>query len=67
MTNHKISKNCFRWKAIENPMDLIELTKQHKSVYNENMGIKPASVIISMQFRLVMRLIKNKSLYFVLK
>lgn len=67
MALHKISKNCFKGEVITNPGDIIKLVKQRKSVYSVRWGLKPATFIASMQFRMIMYAIEHKQLYFVLK
>lgn len=62
----KISKNCYKGEVITNPFDIINLSIQRRSIYYINWGIKPASVFLSMQFKLIIKLIENRQLYTVI-
>lgn len=73
MEKVKISTNCYRGHPITNPMDLIELAKNKESVYikgycfgNSN-SVKAAVMVLNMQTRYFLNLIKNKKIYFIIK
>lgn len=61
----RISKNCFKGEVISDPKDINRLALEKKSIYNENWGIKPAAIYLSMQFRIVVSLIECGRLFFV--
>ena len=59
----KISKNCYKTELITNPNDLLLLAGKKRAIYTPNWGIKPASVLLYMQFAIVMDLINSKKLW----
>lgn len=63
----KISKNCYKGELITNPNEIYRLAIEKKSVYTPNWGVKPAAVLLSMQFRIIMRLINDKKLWYTVK
>ncbi len=63
----KISKNCYKGKLITDPHEITRLANERKSIYTPNWGIKPAAVLLSMQFVIIMRIINEKKLYYVEK
>ena len=66
----KISENLYKGHNINNPMDLMLLAKNKESVFVENLGsnrIWPCATIINLQLSIVCRLIKEKSIFFIIK
>ena len=63
----KISKNYYKGDLIKNTEELIILAEQKKSIYTKNWGIKPASVIINMSFKIVIHLLNSNLLYNIIK
>ena len=63
----KISKNCYKGELITNSNEIYRLAIEKKSVYTPNWGIKPAAILLSMQFIIIMRLINNKQLWYVMR
>lgn len=62
-----ISKNYYKGEKIINPSDLVRLALEKRSVYHPNWGVKPASVIISMPLREVMKAIEANKLFYIHK
>jgi len=67
MSNEKISKNCLKGDLITDPKEIFRLAKERKSFYTPNWGIKPAAILLSMQFRIIMRLIDEQKIYYINK
>ena len=63
----KVSKNCYKGELITNANEIHRLSLERKSVYTRNWGVKPAAVLLSMQFILIMRLINDKQLFYVVR
>ena len=64
----KIYKNIYKGELITNPMDLMRLAKEKKSVYCHNIwGIRPASVLLNYPLFLIIRAINNKQLFYIHK
>ena len=63
----KISKNCYKGELITNANDINRLALEKRSIYTPYWGIKPAAVLLSMQFRIIMNLIDQKILFTVIK
>ena len=63
----KISKNCYKGELITNPNEIYRLAIEKKSIYTPNWGVKPAAVLLSMQFRIIMGLINDKKLWYTVK
>lgn len=63
----QISKNFIKGETIKDAQELLKLANEKKSVYHECWGIKPASVIINMNFYIVMRAINYNGLYKTIK
>lgn len=61
----KISKNYYKGSNITDHLEIIRLANEKKSIYHPNWGIKPAAIILSMQFRVVLDLINRKMLYYI--
>ena len=59
----EISKNFFKGKAIKKPHEIINMANNKKSFYHQRWGIKPASILLSMHFRIVMNLIITEQIY----
>jgi len=59
----QISKNYVLGVPIKDVYELQELAKNHKSIYSKHLKIKPASVIMSMQCRMVLKFIEEELLY----
>lgn len=58
-----VSKNCYiENDSVETIDELEKLSNNRESIYHKHLGIKPASVIMSMQCRMVCTMIKNNSL-----
>ena len=66
-TMEKVSKNCYKGELITNPSEIYRLAIEKKSIYTPNWGVKPAAVLLSMQFIIVMRLIDGKKLWCTVK
>jgi uncharacterized protein (DUF2164 family) len=62
-----ISKNYCKGEPIRNASLLVYLAKTRHSVYYYNWGIKPAAVLLNMQFRIVMDLINKDALWTIVK
>ena len=65
MTMQKVSKHCYKCDPITDPNEIIRLARLGESVYQELWGVKPAAIIMSMQFSLIMRLISENELFYV--
>lgn len=63
----QVSKNYDKGRLIINPFDLVRLANEAKSIYHVNWGVKPAAFIISMQFRIVIKMIESQQLYIINK
>ena len=63
----QLTKKCFKGELITDPFDIYRLAIDKKSVYTTKFGVKPAAFILSMQFLLVIRLIKENKMYYVVK
>lgn len=63
----KISKNCYKGELITNANDIHRLALEKKSVYTPYWGVKPAAVLLSMQLRIIIRLINAKLLWYVVR
>lgn len=63
----RISKNYELGVLIKNVYQLQELANNRQSVYHKSMKIKPASVIMSMQCRMVLSFMKHETLYTIVK
>jgi len=63
----KVSTNCIRGPIINNPLALISLAEQKRSVYHIVWGVKPASIFLSMQFSEVVSMVRHGYLYETLK
>lgn len=66
-TMEKVSKNCYKGELITNPNEIYRLAIEKKSIYTPNWGVKPAAILLSMQFMIITRLINDKKLWSVLK
>ena len=62
-TMEKVSKNCYKGELITDPSEIYRLAIEKKSIYTPNWGVKPAAVLLSMQFIIIMRLINDKRLW----
>lgn len=62
----KVSANCYRGRLIKNPIEICKLALQRKSIYTCNWGVKPAAILLSMQFRIIIDLIDRKLLFAVI-
>lgn len=63
----QISDNFIKGYEITSTDELIRLAHNKKSVYHSNFGIKPASVIINMNFSCVIRMIERNLLFTTIK
>ena len=63
----KVSKNCYKGELITNANDINRLALERRSIYTHVWGVKPAAVLLSMQFRIIMDLIERKILFTVIK
>ena len=63
----KISKNCYKGELITNPNEIYRLALEKKSIYTPNWEVKPAAVLLSMQFIIIIGLINDKRLWYVVK
>lgn len=63
----RVSKNCYKGDFVKSPNELMELAINKKSVYHPLWGVKPAAVIINMNFSIVMKCISKGSIFKVLK
>lgn len=64
----KISKNCYKGEVITSPADIVRLAKERRSIYASCMwGLRPAAVIMMMQYAIVMKMIMEEKLFFVVK
>jgi hypothetical protein len=64
----KVSKNCDKGEKIETIVELQNLVKNKKAVYNGKLKkVQPASVIISQSVRNVQSLIDNNKLFKIIK
>lgn len=61
-----ISKNFIKGNEIKNPLELIELANLGVSIYSKKWGLKPASVIIGMQFRSVCEDVKHGEFFYII-
>lgn len=63
--NHKcqISKNFIKTDPVRSCEELIDMADRKESVYHHLWKIKPAAFITNMNFRIIVRLIKNKQLF----
>lgn len=59
----QISENFIKGNPIKDPEQLIDLAYQKRSIYHTGMGIRPAAVIINMNFMCVIHMI-NKGIIF---
>jgi hypothetical protein len=59
----QISRNYVLGVPVKDVYELQELAKNHKSVYSKHWKIKPASVIMSMQCRMVLNIIEQGTIY----
>jgi hypothetical protein len=59
----KISKNLYRGELVTSANEIIQLAKDRKSIYNPSWGVKPAAILMSMHFSLVMRLVNDRNLW----
>ena len=64
----KISKNLYKGEMITNPMDIMRVLKEKKSVFCANSwGLIPAAVLIHFPLIQIIKAIENKTLFFVHK
>lgn len=63
----QISENFVKGVPITEPEELMMLAHEKKSVYHSVWGIKPAAVIINMNFSQVYRMIQEHRLYTTIK
>lgn len=63
----QISENFIKGKPVYSANELLKLAYSKKSVYHSVWGIKPASVIINMNFVIVNRLIYENKLFNTIK
>lgn len=61
----KISTNCYKEEIITNVNDILRLSKEKKSIWKNNWGIKPASFYLHLPLIVILRMIEYRSLYFV--
>jgi len=67
ITAIQISENFIKGEPITTTEQLIRLAHGKKSVYHEGFKIKPAAVIINMNFMCVIRMIERGMLYETIK
>lgn len=63
----QISRNLIKGCAVENSETLINMARNKQSVYHSNWGVKPASVIINMNFIIVQKMITENRLFTTIK
>lgn len=63
----QISDNFIKGYEITSVDQLMNLAHNKKSIYHSNFGIKPASVIINMNFSCVVRMIERNMLFTTIK
>ena len=63
----RVSKNFYKGGAITSVDELVKLASDRKSVYSKFWKLKPASVLISMQCRMIHRLIRQGVLFNIIK
>ena len=63
----RISRNYELGVLIKDVYELETIAKNKQSVYSKHWKIKPASVIMSMQCRMVLFLIEHERLYTIVK
>jgi len=62
----KISKNCYKGELITNPMDILRLAKEKKSIYSQNCwGLCPAAIFLNYPLILIITAINNGNLFYV--
>lgn len=59
----QVSKNFVRGEKIKDPFQLLVLAGEKKSVYHTTWGVKPASVMLSMQCRCILNTITEGRLF----
>jgi len=63
----QVSKNYYKDRIIKNPNELIAMAHNRKSFYHENWGVKPAAILMSMHFSLVIRILNNEGFWTIKK
>lgn len=59
----RVSLNCYAISQINNVEDIVNLANLAQPIYHKNWGVKPASVILGMQFRSVVESVKRGYFY----
>jgi hypothetical protein len=63
----RASKNYLKDKVITDPNELIAMARNRKSFYHFNWGVKPAAILMSMHFSIIMRNIKSGNFWTIKK
>jgi hypothetical protein len=63
----QISENFIKGEPVKSVKHLMDLAYDKKSVYHSTWGIKPACVIINMNFSIVTRMINEKRIFTTIK
>lgn len=63
----RVSKNFCKGEVIASVEELMEVAENRGSVYHHYWKLKPAAFLISMQCRIIYRLIANKTLFKIIK
>ncbi len=67
ITAIQISENFIKGEPVTTASELMDLSHNKQSVYHSNFGIKPASVIINMNFSLVIRMLERNMIFTTIK
>ena len=63
----KVSKNFYKGDVVKSISELNQLSLEKKSVYTKFWKLKPAAVLMSMQCRMINRLIEQKQIFKIIK
>jgi len=63
----QISANFIKGESINDPCELISMAHDKKSIYHDVWGLKPASVIINMNFAIVTRALFENRIFKTIK
>lgn len=63
MKKQKVSANYYKGAKIRSIKRIFQLVNDKKSIYHSNWGVKPAAVLMGMQFKYVCDAMKNGKLF----
>ena len=55
----RVSKNCYKDKLITDPKEILRMARDGQSFYTPRWGVKPAAILMSMHFSLIMGMAAN--------